>query len=521
MAYIVKNFQNTRTIIDSLTEIDFGEIKRDHITENKHFEYLDSYLSHFEAKTLIVETEYIDKDYLDDYAYYYSKCFNNYKKKCVRIHFFTFQFKEEHFNTLLSGGKNEEDIKELQQSYLGFIVFKPIPFTMIGRTCLKTYPAQVKVENRFFPAVRTYYVHLCGIDLQVKSLAFQEQDRTVSACATSSLWSAFQGTGVLFQHSIPSPYEITDKATQIAAHYANRSFPNRGLQLQQMAFAIKQMALEPVLLDCSKDEKLLKAYVNAYLRTGIPVIMAVKLLEEAGSNDERELGLHAVTIAGFRLDEREAEEEKENRLPLLSARISAFYVHDDQVGPFASLKFNNEKKTMVYNPKVSWNAQKDVSLFPSVLLIPGYNKIRVSFSCIYDIINNFMKCVWIFILQKRPELNIYWDIYLTTLCELKKEKFNDPDIKGTEKKEFLQKDLPRYIWVADAFSKDNDAMFSFYFDATDTENAVLFLGSLYYEESYRGYLSEIKSKGILKRENIDFQLYNILQHIEFSKASTV
>ena len=38
----------------------------------------------------------------------------------------------------------------------------------------------------------------------------------MAACATSALWSLFQKTAKIFQHSIPSPVEITKIDTDMA-----------------------------------------------------------------------------------------------------------------------------------------------------------------------------------------------------------------------------------------------------------------------------------------------------------------
>lgn len=507
MAYCVKEYSNSTTIIETLADIDFGTIKHDHIGENRHFNYLDMYMEPMQARTIVVETDYIDRDYLDDYSYYYAKCFKDYKKKCARVHFFSSTFDQRKFdNALTQYSDSQEFIHDLQKSYLGFVVFKPIPFTMIGRTCLKNHSG----DDKYYPVTRRYNVHLGGIDLKVESLAFQEQDRTVSACATSALWSAFQSTGILFHHSIPSPYKITERATQIAAHYSNRTFPNNGLQLQQMAFAVKETGLEPILLDARNDEGLLKAYVNAYLQVGIPIIMAVNIMHKSSSS----IGLHAITIAGFNLDSQSKNTNAEfPRLNLISSRISALYVHDDQVGPFANLGFISEGKGMKYNSEVSWNETEDVSFRPSTLLIPSYNKIRVSFLCIYNIINNFVKCVWNPLIAKdTPELNLFWDIHLATQCHLKKEKLEDDSINKDEKFAFLTKEMPKYIWIADAYNKNDEALFSFYFDATDTENASLFLQALYYTPGIHDYLQRIANNDTLSPATLDFHVANILRN---------
>jgi hypothetical protein len=54
---------------------------------------------------------------------------------------------------------------------LGFIVVKPLPSTVIGRTCLVTYARSEK--NRVYPSTQVYDVHMFGIKFQVDSLPFQ------------------------------------------------------------------------------------------------------------------------------------------------------------------------------------------------------------------------------------------------------------------------------------------------------------------------------------------------------------
>lgn len=49
----------------------------DEVKEKKHFAYFSEYLGMEEgvkAKTIVIEHEYISKDYLVDYAAYYASC---------------------------------------------------------------------------------------------------------------------------------------------------------------------------------------------------------------------------------------------------------------------------------------------------------------------------------------------------------------------------------------------------------------------------------------------------------------
>lgn len=179
------------------------------LEQKTHWGYLKAYLRELGTRTLLVEQGYVDRDFLEDYAAYYVRCFRAYDRLTTRLHLFRMPFDQARFRAILLG--TEADTTDLQDSYLGFIVVKPLPGIVIGRTCLRTYDDDD--GRRWFPILRRYSANLFGIRLSVESLAYQEQDTVVAACATSALWSCLQGTGKLYQHAIPTPVEITRAAT--------------------------------------------------------------------------------------------------------------------------------------------------------------------------------------------------------------------------------------------------------------------------------------------------------------------
>src|ERR1044072_7916004 len=188
-----------------------------------HLTYLSGYLERIGAKTIVVEQDYTDRDFLEDFAAYYVRCFTQYKRQCVRLHFFSFTFSRDDFSRYLSRADQSNTLDP--ESYLGFIVVKPLPSTVIGRSCLATYKSD-STRVREYPIECTIPVNLFGINLKIRSVPFQEQDTDVAACASSALWSVFHGTGRLFQHAIPSPVEIT-KSASLHARIDDRTLPNR------------------------------------------------------------------------------------------------------------------------------------------------------------------------------------------------------------------------------------------------------------------------------------------------------
>ena len=481
--------------IDSLKLLLAKESSLSTIEKKLHGLYFEEYFDGLGAKTIVAEQQYIDRDYLEDFSAYYVRCFQSYSKKCVRLHFFTHEFSKTDFKKILSG--NNSSYEHLKNSYLGFIVVKPLPETIIGRTCLKTYNEE---GRRHFPITRDYKINLFGLQLEVQTLAFQEQDCVVAACATSALWSAFQGTGILYHHTIPSPVEITEAATSHLP-FESRTIPSNGLNTYQMAQAIKSVGLEPLLIGANDDPVFLKSALYAYIQGRIPILMGIELFDISG-NPGKTMGWHAVAITGFNLGDTKPVTIKNSCL-LRATRINKLYVHDDQVGPFARMEFDDKKTSVEVNGltldlntlTTSWKgkgAVGHVRAVPQIMLVPLYHKIRIPFESILNVISAFdnfiegiKKATKIAFLADRME----WDIYLTNCNDFKTSVFSS-SVDGGLKEKILTKAMPRFVWRATAYCLGKPVL-DLLFDATDIEQGKVFLTAVAYDNEFSNILHEI------------------------------
>lgn len=451
----------------------------DSVKQKRQCDYFEKYFNTLDAKTIVVETVYTDKDYLEDYAAYYDRCFQDYPRRTQRLHFFNASFDDSDFQAILVGNCINISEDEIKASYLGFIVAKPLPQTIIGRTCLRTYPSDN--GRRQFPSLRTYNVNLFGIALNVESLAYQEQDTVVAACATSALWSCFQGTGKLFQHHIPPPVEITNWAgshmPENLLTASSRAFPNSGLTPTQMAMAIKKVGLEPFVTGTYSPYSL-NSLAYAYLKGRIPSILAAKLIQDPNTPNERILGGHAIAITGFSLDELSQHRYTgSSSFKLRASKIAKFYGHDDQVGPFARMAWTNvtltrnwDGSSIANGPQVvealdtSWTG--NIFLVPDLILLPLYHKIRIPFSLIHDTIFVLDAMVESLRSVAMPNLErVEWDIFLTTASEYKSSIRNEYKHLPIDLKHALLANMPRFMWRVTA--RMNSAIeLDFLFDAT-------------------------------------------------------
>ncbi|MBO2889747.1 MULTISPECIES: hypothetical protein [Pseudomonas] len=472
------------------------------ISRKFHRIYFEEYFSELKAKTIVVETDYIDKDYLEDYAAYYDRCFRDYDRRTHRLHFFDVDFSAEDFDACITatGGLSEQ---ALSDGYLGFVVVKPLPQSIIGRTCLRTYPSDS--GRRHFPSLRTYEVHLFGLRLEVHSLAYQEQDTVVAACATSALWSCFQGTGKLFQHQIPPPVVITDWAAEHMpenlALASARAFPNNGLTASQMAAAVRRLELEPMVISTT-DRHTLNGVAYAFLKGKIPCVLAFALKEWDGEEQFSFMGLHAVAITGFSLSEAPPLPQRKTGFQLRAERIDRLYAHDDQVGPFARMNWCAASMVGPVHPsdmttlKTSWPGEVFADIQNRFVMIPLYHKIRIPYGEIHAAVLSLDALIEKFRVHQPNIPRVEWDIYLTNASDYKASARLEYPALGIPLADTLYKSLPRFMWRVTVRAEDKVEM-DLLFDATGIAQHDLLVhrasrGGIY--QLILGHLSDAFSK---------------------------
>ena len=406
--------------------------------------YIAKYVAEIGCNTVVVERNYVDKDYLKDYTNYYARSFDDCERRVKRLHFFRGKFTKEVFVRALV--KNA--ISETCGEYLGFSVIKPIKDEgdqpIIGRTILQTYPTvgdDGKIKRCYIE--NDHDLSLFGHRIRMRSVPFQSQDGQVSKCATVALWVASHALNSLFDTQTCHPSEITARATSYLS--INRCFPSDGLILEQMLNYIKSLELEkdvitiPALDDetVRKNVRDAKTATMAYVRSGLPVIATLMIIGRHGSQ-----GYHAVVITGF------GENDKGDLVEL--------YIHDDQIGPYCRAIWQNDSPKIEYewtNPELA-----DLFGYEAVILdkliVPVYPKIRLPSAVIvptYD---------WI---RHSAELEGFTARLLYTQVGDYKAHILEQECEDKEK--ILITDLPKFLAVVRVL-KGGDALIDFVYDAT-------------------------------------------------------
>lgn len=353
-------------------------------------QYIIKYLKkEFDPQTCILENKYVDRDYLIDFSKYYSRSFDIDERFTKRLHFLSKQISETEFDDFIKNNPTEEQILDLNDHYLGFVVIKPITDSkdnpIIGRTALKTYKTPINGDERIYLKY-PQNVSLFGIKLSIDSIPFQTQDRAVGACATIACWISLYPLMKLYGIPSSSPYEVTEKSVSYPG--LSRNFPSQGLNIFQMKNYYNAIGLDTELISIelikkgelyTRNDDVVTDVVKAYLKLGVPVIAMISFkrkLQRTSNVGEAILRLlhlkkdifqseyHAVVISGYRQKQ---------------GNVTELYIHDDGLGPYC--------KTTSDSDFSKWQNEWLI-LFSEItvetLLVPLYPKVRLPFREIYQ-----------------------------------------------------------------------------------------------------------------------------------------
>jgi hypothetical protein len=129
------------------------------ISSKLHLDYFEGYFGDIGAKSIVVEHQYVDRDFLEDYSAYYVRCFQDYSRYCRRLHFFRCELTAESFSKTLGGNANGVSVEELHREYLGFVVVKPLPTTVVDEALVGS--KQEISTNRNSTLIQEQYRSLC------------------------------------------------------------------------------------------------------------------------------------------------------------------------------------------------------------------------------------------------------------------------------------------------------------------------------------------------------------------------
>lgn len=283
----------------------------------------------------LVENDYLDRDYSEEFSAFYSRLFRRYRRRTRRIHFFRSDLATIAERDGLLAVKQEMCACNERGDYLGFLVVRPVIDASIGRTVLRTLRAPPGM-GACIQVRATYETHPLGTTLQVKGMPFTQQDQRISACAQASIWMS--GRHFNARHAGPwfSTVAITEAASKPTDLVLSSSVPagSSGLSINNMLRALRAMDRHPYAFagDLTPDGHIIwppslspQAMLSRYVGSGIPVIAGLSPWA-SNQNDG-----HAVVVIGDTFKPLDVAVLQTSR-PTMAELSPYFLVHDDQRG---------------------------------------------------------------------------------------------------------------------------------------------------------------------------------------------
>jgi len=233
------------------------------------------------VKAILIERNYIDKDYRSTYYHFYAKKGQRYRADCVRLHFFdgTVTFDDKAFKLASSVDNN------LTDHYFGFMVLRPTGIGTIGRTVLSP---DVRLGASRFIITANHKVHILGYKLEVHGFPSMDQHIDISVCAHSACWSILRHYSERY-----SAYRefLTHDITMMAHEFdPGGLIPSKGLEVSHAEHVFQEAGTFPVHVTrdtSSQDDPSFYRQLTAYVESGFPLFAA---MHKHG---------HAVAVVGY------------------------------------------------------------------------------------------------------------------------------------------------------------------------------------------------------------------------------
>lgn len=192
------------------------------------------------VRAVVVEREYIDKDYRNVYSGFYSKKFSRLSSRATRLHLFDVMLTPQDIlfgNDLLQrlhdlavDQDQPTDLAGTTDGYVGYVVLRPTEYSRIGRTLLD--PRKLNTHEGGQGIMATFRSNLKGAELKVRAFPHQSQDAEVHTCAHTAIWSLFRYLSQRYAHYPEMyPYDVAMLNTDLRY---GRLVPGRGLYMEQV-----------------------------------------------------------------------------------------------------------------------------------------------------------------------------------------------------------------------------------------------------------------------------------------------
>ena len=268
------------------------------------------------VKAVLIEQNYVDKDYRSTYYNFYSKKGQRYRADCVRLHFFDETVSFDQVAHRLRCADNR-----VQDHYFGYMILRPTGIATIGRSVLSP---DVRKGASGYIITASHKVHLLGYQLSVQGFPSMDQHIDISVCAHAACWSILRHYSE--RYNVYREF-LTHDITMMAQQFnPGGLLPSKGLQVSHAERVFQEAGTFPVHVARGINNPGDLAFYRqliAYVESGFPLFAA---MHNRG---------HAVAVVGY--EWRTAITTGSPGLRYAWDEVSSLSVVDDNQLPYLSV----------------------------------------------------------------------------------------------------------------------------------------------------------------------------------------
>lgn len=270
---------------------------------------------------VLIEYDYVDKDYRSTYYDYYAKKGRAYRRDCVRLHLFDVSVSAQ-LNDHGDVVNLSEPGGRLTDHYFGYMVVRPTLHTTIGRALLSP---DIRTGATGLAIWAKHSVHLLGHRLEVAGFPWMEQHVDIAVCAHVACWAVLRH----YSQRFPTHAEfLMQDITKMAREFDPGGLvPSNGLVMAEAERVFQAAGTFPLLVTRDDEEKWASFYTQllAYLESGFPLFVG---MHDVG---------HAAVVIGHAFTPAPQPEHANEPVPQAWRLVDHFNVIDDNELPYVSV----------------------------------------------------------------------------------------------------------------------------------------------------------------------------------------
>ena len=266
------------------------------------------------VSSILVEHDYVDKDYRSTFYNFYAKKGRSYRDDCVRLHFFDTDVKFSALQLELSCAD-----RRLEDHYFGYIVLRPTIVATLGRSILSP---DIRIGARGNAIQSRHRVHLLGYSLSVSGFPSMAQHTDIAVCAHVSCWAILRHYSERFpQHKEFLVHDIT----RIAKPFDPGGLtPSMGLTVYEAERIFQAAGCFPIVVFKRNDsDSKFFAQLLGYLESGFPLFVEIRNRA------------HAIVVAGYSW--RDVSTAPSSRNSHVWSQVESLLAVDDNLLPYSAV----------------------------------------------------------------------------------------------------------------------------------------------------------------------------------------